>query len=399
MMHPMKRTISVLKFIGLIGLVAASFSFAMFQGGFVSWFLFGSFLPIAFYSILLNFYPIKRISVKRVLDKTEYVNGEMVSVKIHITLPYRIPLVYLFIKDEVSERSGGRPFSGTTVLFPLFSKERTYTYHHDLLPRGEYTFHKIRIQMGDLLGLTRKEVVVEQLEKIIVYPAYIEMKYDPFKTLFESGMTAAKDVAQRDSTMAISTRTYQSGDRFSWIHWKQTARKNEIMTKEFEQRQSQDVLLILDRTPSPSFELAVKFTASIVRSAVKAGTNIGLLSYGAERQYFPVQGGEAQLRTLNYHLATVNDDLNHDFHKILETEIFLKKPGQTMIFLVCQLRKEVIEKITDLCTRNNEIGIFLIKSRLEKVKPEEAALLEYAKGKGLNAKVVRESDFTKAFER
>jgi len=41
----------------------------------------------------------------------------------------------------------------------------------------------------------------------------------------------------------------------------------------------------------------------------------------------------------------------------------------------------------------------LIKSRLEKVKPEEAALLEYAKGKGLNAKVVRESDFTKAFER
>lgn len=398
MMHPMKRTISVLKFIGLIGLVAASFSFAMFQGGFVSWFLFGSFLPIAFYSILLNFYPIKRISIKRVLDKTEYVYGEIVSVKIHINLPYRIPLGYLFIKDEVSERSGGRPFSGT-VLFPLFSKERTYTYHHDLLPRGEYTFCRIRIQMGDLFGLTRKELVIEQLEKIVVYPAYIEMKYDPFKTLFESGMTAAKDLTQRDSTMAISTRTYQSGDRFSWIHWKQTARKNEIMTKEFEQRQSQDVLLILDRTPSPSFELAVKLTASIVRSAVKAGTNIGLLSYGVERQYFPVQGGETQLRILNYHLATVNDDLNHDFHTILETEIFLKKPGQTMIFLVSQLRKEVMEKITDLYTRNNEIGIFLIKSRLEKVKPEEAALLEYAKGKGLNAKVVRESDFTKAFER
>lgn len=102
---------------------------------------------------------------------------------------------------------------------------------------------------------------------------------------------------------------------------------------------------------------------------------------------------------MNYHLATVNDDLNYDFHRILETEIFLKKPGQTMIFLVCQLRKEVIEKITDLYTRNNEIGIFLIKARLEKVKPEEAALLEYAKDKGLNAKVVRESVFTKAFER
>jgi len=399
MMHLMKRTNSVLKFIGLIGLVAASFSFAMFQGGFVSWFLFGSFLPIAFYSILLNFYPITRIDIKRVLDKTEYVNGEMVSVKIHITLPYRIPLVYLFIKDEVSERSGSRPFSGTTVLFPLFSKERTFTYHHNLLPRGEYTFHKIRIQMGDLLGLTRKEVVVEQLEKIIVYPAYIEMKYDPFKTLFESGMTAAKDLAQRDSTMAISTRTYQSGDRFSWIHWKQTARKNELMTKEFEQWQSQDVLLILVCTPSSSFELAVKVTSSIVRSAVKAGTKIGLLSLGMERQYFPVQGGEAQLRTLNEHLATVNDDLHHDFHKLLATEIFLKKFGQTLIFLVSQLRKEDMEKIADIYKRNNEIGIFLIKSRLEKVKPEEATLLAYATGKGMKVKVVHESDFTRAFER
>ena len=399
MMHPIKGKISALKIIGLIGLVAVSFCFAMFQGGFVSWFLFGSFLPIAFYSILLNFYPIKRIAIKRVFDKKEYIDGEKVSVKIHIHLPYRIPLAYLFIKDEVSKRPRGGPFSGQTVLFPLFSKERMYTYDHDSLSRGEYSFHRIRIQMGDLLGLFRKDVVIEQLEKIIVFPAYFEMNNHPLKTLFESGVTLAKDIAHRDSTMAISTRAYQSGDRFSWIHWKQTARKNEIMTKEFEQRQSQDVLLILDRTPSPSFELAVKFTASIVRSAVKAGTNIGLLSYGAERQYFPVQGGEAQLRTLNYHLATVNDDLNHDFHKILETEIFLKKPGQTMIFLVCQLRKEVIEKITDLCTRNNEIGIFLIKSRLEKVKPEEAALLEYAKGKGLNAKVVRESDFTKAFER
>lgn len=128
MMHPMKRTISVLKFIGLIGLVAASFSFAMFQGGFVSWFLFGSFLPIAFYSILLNFYPIKRISIKRVLDKTEYVNGEMVSVKIHITLPYRIPLVYLFIKDEVSERSGVVRFQEQRYHFRYFQKnERLLT--------------------------------------------------------------------------------------------------------------------------------------------------------------------------------------------------------------------------------------------------------------------------------
>ena len=42
-------------------LLIATFVFAMFQGGFVSWFLFYTFLPFALYSFVLFFYPLTSI--------------------------------------------------------------------------------------------------------------------------------------------------------------------------------------------------------------------------------------------------------------------------------------------------------------------------------------------------
>ena len=58
---------------------------------------------------------------------------------------------------------------------------------------------------------------------------------------------------QRDTSLVAGVRQYQPGDRFSWIDWKATARTNEMMAKEFEIRQSSDLLIVLDRTPSGQF--------------------------------------------------------------------------------------------------------------------------------------------------
>ncbi len=43
----------------------------MFQGGFVSWFIFYSFIPFALYSILLSFYPLSEMKVSRTIKPLE----------------------------------------------------------------------------------------------------------------------------------------------------------------------------------------------------------------------------------------------------------------------------------------------------------------------------------------
>ena len=74
---------------------------------------------------------------------------------------------------------------------------------------------------------------------------------------FEQGGMAVNDRMQRDTTMAVGISEYQPGDRLSWINWKASAKRSEMMMKEFEQRRSQDLLLILDCSPHMNFELLV----------------------------------------------------------------------------------------------------------------------------------------------
>ena len=62
--------------------------------------------------------------------------------------------------------------------------------------------------------------------------------------------------------MVVGIREYQPGDRLSWINWKASAKRNGMVTKEFETGQSTDVLLVMDSTPS--FSLKILFLYGIV---------------------------------------------------------------------------------------------------------------------------------------
>ncbi|MDA6082961.1 hypothetical protein OSJ97_25830, partial [Escherichia coli] len=78
-------------------------SYAMFQGGFVSWFLFYSFLPFALYALGLSFYSLNDFKVERILPKTEFNAGEQAVITLRITRRTVFPLLYLIIEDEMSE--------------------------------------------------------------------------------------------------------------------------------------------------------------------------------------------------------------------------------------------------------------------------------------------------------
>ena len=67
---------------------------------------------------------------------------------------------------------------------------------------------------------------------------------------FEQGALSANINLVKDSTISVGVRDYKPGDRFSWIDWKATARTNNIMTKEFEQQRSHNIMIFMDRTPS-----------------------------------------------------------------------------------------------------------------------------------------------------
>jgi uncharacterized protein (DUF58 family) len=387
------------KLLLLILLGVITFSYAMFQGGFVSWFLFFSFSPFAVLSLAISLYPLKDIKVERILTKTDYHAGESLKVHMKLKRNIRFPLFYLVVEDRLSDelKHSFQLKKAKIILIPGFRKEFSFEYEVGKLPRGEHLFREVRLKTGDLLGLIEKDLSIPILNQIIVYPAYTEMVYRPFENHFDQGMTASRERVQRDMSVAIGVREYQPGDRFSWINWKATAKRNDIMTKEFEQRQSHDVLVVLDGQENPRFELIVSFTASVIRAILRKGAQVGLISYGTERTSFSIRGGEGQQHQLFYHLAKIEGKSTITLDRALELDGFLTQQNASVLVVTANLTKPLLEKASFLSTRKGTFVIFLVKEATESLSSEEISLKAEANARGVRVVLVHEGRFANAF--
>jgi uncharacterized protein (DUF58 family) len=388
----------VWKFILLLILILLTFSYAMFEGGFVSWFLFYSFLPFAIYGIALSFYPLNELEITRILPKNEFNAGETLKVMVNLKRVNAFPLFFLLIEDHLNEplKSAQQRITKALIL-PWMKKEFSYEYIIDQLPRGEHFFHSFTLKIGDPLGLFEKEKTFDQEGKIIVYPAYTELFYQLFENQFDQGLTASRERVQRDTSMAVGVRAYQPGDRFSWINWKASAKRNELMTREFEQRQSHDVIVLMDCAPDKRFEAVVSFTASLVRSVLKKGAQTGLITYSKDRVYFPINGGEGHLRQLFYHLAKIEAKSLKSFEKVIETEGLFIQQSVSFLLVTAQLTKPLLEKASFLGQRKGSITLFLIKGHKETATDNERSLISIASARGIRITMVNEGEQRSAF--
>lgn len=331
--------------------------------------------------------------------KQEYNAGEKFRASIVLERNIPFPLFYAIAEEQAGETlAGNRDLQqANTMVFPGLNRVFSFDYSIENLPRGEHVLTGIKLKTGDLLGLIEKEKILPAENRILVYPAYQDLVYRPVAHHFDQGMTASKERVQRDTSMAIGVREYQPGDRFSWINWKATARRNDIMTKEFEQRQSHDVTLLMDCAPDPRFEVIVSFTASVIRAILRKGAQVGLLTSSNERVAFPARGGESQQQQLLYHLAKIQDGSPVPFHRVLEAETFLAQQNNSIMLVTAQLTKELIEKAAFYNQRNGAVSIFLIKNSQESPSKTEINLRSSANARGIRLVMVHDGQFSEAF--
>ncbi|MCA1057022.1 DUF58 domain-containing protein [Rossellomorea aquimaris] len=387
------------KFLLLLLLIAFTFTFAMFQGGFVSWFLFYSFLPFALYSLMVFIYPLTDFYVERQFESAEYKAGDELKVTLTLRRKFPFPLFYMVLEDVVTESLFQQSSfqKAKSMIYPGFRREVKLSYYIDELPRGEHIYSAVRLKTGDFFGVFEKEAVLECNNQLLVYPSFVEVQYRPLENRYDQGMTSSNVKIQKDTTMATGVRSYQPGDRFSWIHWKSFARTNELMTKEFEERQSHDVLIVIDREYSTAFEPMVTFTASVIRSIIKKGAQVGLVSIGREHHSFPIRGGEEHQGQLFYHLAKVQPDSPFELGKVLQGEGLNYSQSAAVFFITASVSKKMIMSVNNYSKRNSSVVIFLVKSQGETYTADEKALKAYAASRGIWLKVCYEGDFSSAF--
>ena len=96
------KNIAYVKVFVLAVLLLSAFSFAMVQGGFVSWFILFTVTPFIVYSILLAVVPIVITNIRRSISPEMIVRGGKVLVKVTFENKTPFPLLFLSVREKLN---------------------------------------------------------------------------------------------------------------------------------------------------------------------------------------------------------------------------------------------------------------------------------------------------------
>ncbi len=246
-------------------------------------------------SRLWNRFCLRRVEYKRSLSRDKVFFGEEIVYEVEIANRKPLPLPWIQIEDELPENITllkGR----TTVthedriilsnMFPINMYHRVKRrFPIRCSRRGLFIFGPTTIQSGDLFGFFRRQMHIEKLDYLIVYPRLVPLEElgIPSQQLF--GDIRLKKHLFQDPVLTAGVREYHYGDSLKRINWKSTARHGKLQTKVYEPTTTIDLSIFLDvRTlKAPIFgsvlqlqELGIITAASISQYALQAGFRVGL---------------------------------------------------------------------------------------------------------------------------
>lgn len=369
---------------GLLFVVLALFCayvYAKFQGGFVSWFILYTILPIMIVSLLVYLTAFRRLRVERKVEKQKCRAGEAITVTLHIHNPFRFPLIYLQIHDDVDPALRSQTDRFYQLVYPGFRKRFSVHYVIRNIPRGVYNWEQITLKTGDLFGLVQKEIRFHQEQELVVYPRFQNIRFWRTYNEKNTGMSSSFNRQDEDVSSLMGIRDYVPGDRLARIHWKATARMNTLKTKEYEHQVTNDLMFFLDREMahykdcSPDvFERAVSLTASLTRYALKQRFSTGLVSYGERPSVIKMSKDQEQIYRIFEHLARIRADAMYSFIRTVLREVVYLPTGTTVVIVTPKLHKKIALLVADLSYRKIKVELFFVREQGEISQQEKECL-------------------------
>lgn len=304
----------------------------------------GMVLSAAGISKLWSRYSLRGIYCQHLLSEKRTFPGEYVELKLQLVNRKLLPLPWIQVEDElpagfmrgVSLAPGNRPGSG------LLSKSTALLWYTRVSwqqrlycdKRGYYTLGPITATSGDIFGFYPRSVTEPWLEHIIVYPRIYPIAQLGIPSLYPLGDTTAERRIFEDPTRVIGVRDYSPHDSLRHIHWKATARHQNLQVKVFEPTTTLKIALFLaidsfkhdEVYHEDDLELAISTAASVANHVTEQGSLVGLfantrLDDSGESARISPGSGINQLVCILEALAKVTSSYSQPFEDFLQSEL------------------------------------------------------------------------------
>lgn len=207
--------------------------------------------------------------------------GQPFSVRLKLTNSKRGLSAWMVAASDTVESSSTEFHPG--VLFTRVPPrgERAAQYTLCAASRGRYRFGPLRVGCAFPLGLVERSFELGQTQDLLVFPRIGQLT-EAWRSHFRRGAAPAEQSTARVGVFEEEfqrLREYRGGDTPRSIHWRTTARRNELMVREFEHHRDYELIIVLDlwSPDRPSsvdkqrIELAVSFAATLCAEQAKGG--------------------------------------------------------------------------------------------------------------------------------
>lgn len=341
----------------------------------------------------------------------------------------RSPILRLWVEIRDESQLPGK--SGTRVLSSIGPhQQRSYIAYSLLNRRGSFHLGPTLLVSGDPFGLFLNSRPFSHENQLVVLPLVIELQHFPSPAGMFPGGRAIQRKAAEITPQASSVRDYAPGDPLRRIHWPSSAKRDRLMTKEFDQDPQADVWIFLDafqnvhfrgsseeraaqhgdqfwlwqrkmevKLPADTFEYAVSAAGSISNYYIKQGRAVGLACASDVLTVIPAERGERQQNKVLETLTFLNSNGKLPLVGFIESQ-GPSLPRASTVVLITPATDDSLDLVVDyLIMRNLRPVIVFIDARsFGSNQPDENVLLRL-KQRDIPVMVVREgADLKQALE-
>jgi uncharacterized protein (DUF58 family) len=203
--------------------------------------------------------------------------------------------------------------------------------------RGDYHLGPLRLSSGDMFGLFPRELILPHFQSLLVYPRILPLsKMDlPLRALL--GEKAAPRSIYEDISRVAGARDYRYDDSFKRIHWKASAARSKLQTRQYESSTSLSLLLIFDVHSFPQedeeFEHAVSTVASLTYEAERQGFAVGLITNGEPEAQIAIASGHNHLMQILEALARITAKSRLSLYQQMDKSRAIIPMGATLVIV------------------------------------------------------------------
>ena len=201
-----------------------------------------------------------------------------------------------------------------------------------------------------MLGFWQRIVHVECSDDVRVYPDFSQItKYLQLLLVHQTNqMGIKKQVRRGEGLEFLQLREYRQADPLNRIDWKATSKRRNLISREFQEERSQQLLFLVDtgrRMHSHDGEVSLfdrTLDAMTLLSyiALSQGDRVSILCFGQENRWIPSQTGLSAVGSLLRHTYDLQTGTVASDYVAAAEELLTRQRKRALVVLITSLRDD-----------------------------------------------------------